>query len=142
MSIGEYGDSCLFNGDCWDGGDGEALVTALFEAAEARGLQYEAAFKEVDRVEENGEVVSYEGAVYEIKLPLAFLSNENIPELEPAAEIYYVTCRNLNVRAGGSTSYKKVDMIHRGDAVKVLEIKNGWAKLDNGTYVCAKYIAK
>lgn len=85
VSIGEYGDSCLFNGDCWDGGDGEALVTALFEAAEARGLQYEAAFKEIDRVEENGEVVSYEGAVYEIKLPLVFLSNENIPELEPAA---------------------------------------------------------
>ena len=70
------------------------------------------------------------------------LPGESIPELEPAAEIYYVTCRNLNVRAGAGTSYKKVDMIHRGDAVKVLEIKNGWAKVADGTYVCAKYIAK
>ena len=33
-------------------------------------------------------------------------------------------------------------MIHRGDAVEVVEIKGGWAKLANGTYVCAKYIAK
>ena len=33
-------------------------------------------------------------------------------------------------------------MIHRGDAVEVVEIKGGWAKLANGNYVCAKYIAK
>jgi len=70
------------------------------------------------------------------------LPGESIPEVEPSAEIYYVTCRALNVRAGAGTSYKKVDLIHRGDAVKVVELKNGWAKLDDGTYVCAKYIAK
>lgn len=55
---------------------------------------------------------------------------------------YYVTCRNLNVRKGPGTSYGKKGMIHRGDAVKVVEIKNGWAKLENGTYVASKYIAK
>lgn len=70
------------------------------------------------------------------------LPGESIPAVDPAAEVYYVTCRALNVRAGAGTSYKKVDLIHRGDAVKVVELKNGWAKLDNGTYVCAKYIAK
>ena len=70
------------------------------------------------------------------------LPGESIPEVEPSAEIYYVTCRALNVRAGAGTSYKKVDLIHRGEAVKVVELKNGWAKLDDGTYVCAKYIAK
>ena len=70
------------------------------------------------------------------------LPGESIPEVDPSAEIYYVTCRALNVRAGAGTSYKKVDLIHRGDAVKVVELKNGWAKLDDGTYVCAKYIAK
>ena len=70
------------------------------------------------------------------------LPGESIPELDPAAEVYYVTCRALNVRAGAGTSYKKVDLIHRGDAVKVVELKNGWAKLDDGTYVCAKYISK
>ena len=70
------------------------------------------------------------------------LPGESIPALDPAAEVYYVTCRALNVRAGAGTSYKKVDLIHRGDAVKVVELKNGWAKLADGTYVCAKYIAK
>ena len=70
------------------------------------------------------------------------LPGESIPEVEAEAKIYYVTCRALNVRAGAGTSYKKVDLIHRGDAVKVVELKNGWAKLDDGTYVCAKYIAK
>ena len=70
------------------------------------------------------------------------LPGESIPALDPAVETYYVTCRALNVRAGAGTSYKKVDLIHRGDAVKVVELKNGWAKLDDGTYVCAKYISK
>jgi hypothetical protein len=55
---------------------------------------------------------------------------------------YYVTCRNLNVRKGPGTSYAKAGMIHRGDAVKVVSIANGWAKLDNGTYVASKYISK
>lgn len=70
------------------------------------------------------------------------LPSESIPPVEPAATIYYVTCRNLNVRKGAGTSYAKAGMIHRGDAVKVVEIKGGWAKLADGTYVCAKYIAK
>ena len=70
------------------------------------------------------------------------LPGESVPPVEPAATIYYVTCRNLNVRKGAGTSYAKAGMIHRGDAVEVVEIKGGWAKLANGTYVCAKYIAK
>ena len=66
------------------------------------------------------------------------------PSIPPVVktEVYYVTCRNLNVRKGAGTSYAKAGMIHRGDAVEVVEIKGGWAKLANGTYVCAKYIAK
>lgn len=66
------------------------------------------------------------------------------PSVPPVVktEVYYVTCRNLNVRKGAGTSYAKAGMIHRGDAVEVVEIKGGWAKLANGTYVCAKYIAK
>ncbi|MGN1249411.1 MAG: SH3 domain-containing protein, partial [Candidatus Spyradocola sp.] len=65
------------------------------------------------------------------------------PSIPPVVktEVYYVTCRNLNVRKGAGTSYAKVGMIHRGDAVEVVEIKGGWAKLADGTYVCAKYIA-
>lgn len=70
------------------------------------------------------------------------LPGESIPPVEPSATTYYVTCRNLNVRKGPGTSYGKNGMIHRGDAVKVVEIKKGWAKLENGTYVASKYIAK
>lgn len=55
---------------------------------------------------------------------------------------YYVTCRNLNVRKGAGTSYAKAGMVHRGDKVEVVSISKNWAKLANGTYVSAKYIAK
>ncbi len=55
---------------------------------------------------------------------------------------YTVTCRNLNVRKGAGTSFAKAGMAHRGDKLAVVEIANGWAKLADGTYVCAKYITK
>ena len=55
---------------------------------------------------------------------------------------YYVTCRTLNVRKGAGTSYAKAGKLHRGDKVEVVSISNNWAKLANGTYVSAKYIAK
>ena len=64
-------------------------------------------------------------------------------EVAPAGTTtYYVTCRNLNVRKGAGTSYAKAGMLHRGDKVEVVSISNNWAKLANGTYVSAKYIAK
>lgn len=86
MTIGEWGDSNLFNGDCWDSDEAEAMVADLVAACEAAGVSYEAAFTETQlEKDENGEVVTYEGAIYEIRLPLAFLSNENIPVLTPAA---------------------------------------------------------
>ena len=55
---------------------------------------------------------------------------------------YYVTCRTLNVRKGAGTSYAKAGKLHRGDKVEVVSISQNWAKLANGTYVSAKYIAK
>ena len=55
---------------------------------------------------------------------------------------YYVTCRTLNVRKGAGTSYAKAGKLHRGDKVEVVSISKDWAKLANGTYVSAKYIAK
>lgn len=74
-------------------------------------------------------------------MKIVVTTGESIPPVVKT-EVYYVTCRNLNVRKGAGTSYAKAGMIHRGDAVEVVEIKGGWAKLANGTYVCAKYIAK
>ena len=65
-------------------------------------------------------------------------------EVAPAAgtTTYYVTCRTLNVRKGAGTSYAKAGKLHRGDKVEVVSISKNWAKLANGTYVSAKYIAK
>lgn len=61
---------------------------------------------------------------------------------EGTTTTYYVTCRTLNVRKGAGTSYAKAGKLHRGDKVEVVSISNNWAKLANGTYVSAKYIAK
>lgn len=61
---------------------------------------------------------------------------------EGTATTYYVTCRTLNVRKGAGTSYAKAGKLHRGDKVEVVSISKNWAKLANGTYVSAKYIAK
>lgn len=61
---------------------------------------------------------------------------------EGTTTTYYVTCRTLNVRKGAGTSYAKAGKLHRGDKVEVVSISKNWAKLANGTYVSAKYIAK
>ena len=123
------------------GGTEEEKKTAELLQAECASVGLEAKIEEFEI--EDGELGE---CYFEVTEPYQksyeMRAYKRCASVEAEAEIYYVTCRNLNVRAGGSTSYKKVDMIHRGDAVKVLEIKNGWAKLDNGTWVCAKYIAK
>lgn len=51
-----------------------------------------------------------------------------------------VLCRNLNVRAGAGLEAAKVGMLHRGDNVQVLCVKDGWAQLADGSYVSAQYI--
>lgn len=97
------------------------------------------------------EGVAYIQASYTTNAGVKYLSTGSMkivvtagPSIPPVDKTttYYVTCRNLNVRKGPGTSYGKNGMIHRGDAVQVVEIKNGWAKLANGTYVASKYIAK
>lgn len=56
--------------------------------------------------------------------------------------VMYVTCRTLNVRTGPSTSYAKAGTLSRGTAVNVVSISNNWAKLSDGTYVSALYLAE
>lgn len=57
---------------------------------------------------------------------------------------YVVVCRALNVRATASTAKSPVDLIHRGDVIKVIEVVDGWAKVvttdGSDAYVYAKYI--
>ncbi len=70
--------------------------------------------------------------------------NTHIVLTEP--EMGSVICRRLNVRTGVGTSYKKLGMLSRGTEVRVLEICNGWYRIeypaakDGTAWVCAKYI--
>lgn len=57
---------------------------------------------------------------------------------------YVVTASTLNVRSGAGTSYKIVGSLKKGAVAKVVEIKDGWAKIvtDKFTnqYVSAQYL--
>ena len=53
-----------------------------------------------------------------------------------------VLCRNLNVRSGAGTDHPILGRVHRGDALQVVSVAEGWAQLIDGTYVCAQYIAR
>lgn len=52
------------------------------------------------------------------------------PVVTPSTVDYVVTCRALNVRTGADTKNSKVGMTYRGDVLKVIEVKNDWAKIE------------
>ncbi len=57
-------------------------------------------------------------------------------------DIRYVSVRtSLNVRTGPGILNKRVGRLYNGDAVTVLEEKNGWARIAAG-WVSAKYLVK
>lgn len=96
------------------------------------------------------EGVAYITASYKTNNGVEYVASSMKIVVAGAAEVapaegtttYYVTCRTLNVRKGAGTSYAKAGKLHRGDKVEVVSISMNWAKLANGTYVSAKYIAK
>ena len=96
------------------------------------------------------EGVAYITASYKTNNGVEYVASSMKIVVAGAAEVapaegtttYYVTCRTLNVRKGAGTSYAKAGKLHRGDKVEVVSISKDWAKLANGTYVSAKYIAK
>ena len=96
------------------------------------------------------EGVAYITASYKTNNGVEYVASSMKIVVAGAAEVapaegtttYYVTCRTLNVRKGAGTSYAKAGKLHRGDKVEVVSISQNWAKLANGTYVSAKYIAK
>ena len=59
---------------------------------------------------------------------------------------YVVTCRALNVRSTASTEKDPIDLLHRGDVIKVTEIEGNWAKVvtvdGSDAYVYVDYIEK
>lgn len=63
---------------------------------------------------------------------------------EGSHAIYSVACNRLNVRQDPSTANKPIGQLRFGDALSVLLIEDGWAKIvwqDGTAYVSAQYIA-
>ena len=50
------------------------------------------------------------------------------------------TTANLNVRTGPGTNYPSVGLLAKGTTVKVVSIKNNWARLNTGKYVSSLYL--
>ena len=59
-----------------------------------------------------------------------------------AGDTYIVTASSLRVRSGAGTNFSQIGSLKNGATVKVESIANGWAKLENGGYVSAQYLAK
>ena len=60
-------------------------------------------------------------------------------------QIYFVTCRNLNVRILPTTNSERIQMVHRGDVLIGHPLQNGWLEtnLDGTTcYVSMLYLTK
>ena len=64
-------------------------------------------------------------------------------EPEEADDLYMVTCRTLNVRAGAGTNFEILGTLSRGAEVEILDVLNGWYKIEylgGEAYVSAAYI--
>lgn len=60
-----------------------------------------------------------------------------------AATTVYTTTATINMRTGPGTNYKSLGLIYKGLDIGIVSFtNNGWAKLENGNYVCSKYIVK
>ena len=81
--------------------------------------------------------------------PAHYPDHSEAPQESPLApQLYYVTCRALNVRATPSVDLPRLARVARGDALEVLSIENGWAKIvwlggpEDCAYVAARYLAR
>ena len=59
---------------------------------------------------------------------------------------YYQTTEALNVRTGPGTGYSVIKLLPARTRVRVMSTETGsdgriWAKIENGGYVCADYLA-
>ena len=76
---------------------------------------------------------------------MGYVSANYLTYDEVQTEMQYVVCRALNVRKGPGTKNARVGILYRGDAVQVLSVDGGWARIayDGGiAYVSASYLAK
>ena len=76
-----------------------------------------------------------------VETPAAEASAPAPAEAPPADEAQYaqVTVSSLNVRSGPSTGHAKTGKLYAGKVVEILEIVDGWYRIDSG-YISADYV--
>lgn len=101
-----------------------------------------------DSAHVNTSAYAKRGAVYlseghHVVMALGSGSKASKPASKPAGEsaTYKVTANALNVRKGAGTEYAKVDLLYKGEKVKVTKTKDGWGFIGNG-WICMKYVKK
>lgn len=88
------------------------------------------------------------GAVYlseghHVVMALGSGSKASKSASKPASEsaTYKVTASALNVRTGAGTEHAKVDLLYKGEKVKITKTKDGWGCIGTG-WICMKYVKK
>ena len=108
--------------------EGTAYVTATYEF-----------------IAEGGELEEYTSSSMKVTVTDEVYDGESEEDTDDndTTSTYMVTASTLNVRIGPSTSYSKASyQFYSGDMVEVESIADGWAKLTDGYYVCAQYLAE
>lgn len=85
-----------------------------------------------------GEILKQE---YVILRPNATLLKETTTSSTSTSATKYVyNCDSLNVRNGAGTNYKAINELVSGTKVNVLEVKNGWARIDSNQWVSNNFL--
>ena len=73
----------------------------------------------------------------------AYCSADYLARVDGDLSGLHVTCRTLNVRAGAGTNFEILGTLSRGTEVEILDVLNGWYKIEylgGEAYVSAAYI--
>ena len=73
----------------------------------------------------------------------AYCSADYLAKVDGDLTDMHVTCRTLNVRAGAGTNFEILGTLSRGTEVEILDVLNGWYKIEylgGEAYVSAAYI--
>ena len=73
----------------------------------------------------------------------AYCSADYLAKIDGDLTDMHVTCRTLNVRAGAGTNFEILGTLSRGTEVEILDVLNGWYKIEylgGEAYVSAAYI--
>ena len=85
---------------------------------------------------------SNEGVKYTSNSMKIVVVNKKVDDDTTDGKTYMVTASSLRVRSGAGTNFSQIGSLKNGATVKVESIANGWAKLENGGYVSAQYLAE